>query len=171
MTFYRSLCGGSISYLSSSVPLFLWITFPCLCVVTSVRCGSVFSLFGCSSILVLFMWFGFFFFKQKTAKEMRISDWSSDVCSSDLPYSLANVSFRRQVPEMDQLCAQGFKRWPSRAARRAPDGTNRNWSPPPARPRSPRHRPETARRWPQQSSSSRYRNRQSERRGGKKCVR
>src|SRR3546814_17762203 len=29
----------------------------------------------------------FFFFKQKTAYEMRISDWSSDVCSSDLPTS------------------------------------------------------------------------------------
>src|SRR3546814_4357998 len=28
----------------------------------------------------------FFFFKQKTAYEMRISDWSSDVCSSDLPF-------------------------------------------------------------------------------------
>src|SRR3546814_3102991 len=33
--------------------------------------------------LLLFM-FCFFFFKQKTAYEMRISDWSSDVCSSDL---------------------------------------------------------------------------------------
>src|SRR3546814_6826426 len=33
----------------------------------------------------------FFFFKQKTAYEMRISDWSSDVCSSDL--SLGNFSF------------------------------------------------------------------------------
>src|SRR3546814_4014808 len=32
----------------------------------------------------LFMWCIFFFFKQKTAYEMRISDWSSDVCSSDL---------------------------------------------------------------------------------------
>src|SRR3546814_3413520 len=30
------------------------------------------------------MFDGFFFFKQKTAYEMRISDWSSDVCSSDL---------------------------------------------------------------------------------------
>src|SRR3546814_5749455 len=30
------------------------------------------------------VWFFFFFFKQKTAYEMRISDWSSDVCSSDL---------------------------------------------------------------------------------------
>src|SRR3546814_4548786 len=28
--------------------------------------------------------FWFFFFKQKTAYELRISDWSSDVCSSDL---------------------------------------------------------------------------------------
>src|SRR3546814_3619298 len=32
--------------------------------------------------------FYFFFFKQKTAYEMRISDWSSDVCSSDLPFSI-----------------------------------------------------------------------------------
>src|SRR3546814_14570021 len=30
------------------------------------------------------MWLVFFFVKQKTAYEMRISDWSSDVCSSDL---------------------------------------------------------------------------------------
>src|SRR3546814_3814861 len=30
-----------------------------------------------------------FFFKQKTAYEMRISDWSSDVCSSDLRYAAA----------------------------------------------------------------------------------
>src|SRR3546814_7686819 len=35
------------------------------------------STFGCEV-------FFFFFFKQKTAYEMRISDWSSDVCSSDL---------------------------------------------------------------------------------------
>src|SRR3546814_2127730 len=31
----------------------------------------------------------FFFFKQKTAYEVRISDWSSDVCSSDLDQSFA----------------------------------------------------------------------------------
>src|SRR3546814_5446420 len=44
-----------------------------------------------------------FFFKQKTAYEMRISDWSSDVCSSDLlgfdhpwfPKSWLRRSFRR----------------------------------------------------------------------------
>src|SRR3546814_489609 len=33
----------------------------------------------------------FFFFKQKTAYEMRISDWSSDVCSSDLFYYEATM--------------------------------------------------------------------------------
>src|SRR3546814_9580903 len=32
----------------------------------------------------------FFFFKQKTAYEMRISDWSSDVCSSDLVWPPVN---------------------------------------------------------------------------------
>src|SRR3546814_9351490 len=32
----------------------------------------------------------FFFYKQKTAYEMRISDWSSDVCSSDLTLSVAD---------------------------------------------------------------------------------
>src|SRR3546814_5610303 len=35
----------------------------------------------------------FFFFQQKTAYEMRISDWSSDVCSSDL--SLLPMDFPR----------------------------------------------------------------------------
>src|SRR3546814_816759 len=35
--------------------------------------------------------FLFFFFKQKTAYEMRISDWSSDVCSSDPPGPLAGL--------------------------------------------------------------------------------
>src|SRR3546814_17735409 len=39
------------------------------------------------------MAFFFFFFKQKTAYEMRISDWSSDVCSSDL------LGFTAGLPE------------------------------------------------------------------------
>src|SRR3546814_10729805 len=34
--------------------------------------------------LCCYIMYIFFFFKQKTAYEMRISDWSSDVCSSDL---------------------------------------------------------------------------------------
>src|SRR3546814_12264822 len=39
----------------------------------------------------------FIFFKQKTAYEMRISDWSSDVCSSDL--ILPQMPLRQQVGE------------------------------------------------------------------------
>src|SRR3546814_6420077 len=35
----------------------------------------------------------FVFFRQKTAYEMRISDWSSDVCSSDLPWGMAKLNF------------------------------------------------------------------------------
>src|SRR3546814_16967501 len=35
-------------------------------------------------VVLVFGYFVVFFFKQKTAYEMRISDWSSDVCSSDL---------------------------------------------------------------------------------------
>src|SRR3546814_3256327 len=38
-------------------------------------------------MMVVFIFFNvFLFFKQKTANDMRISDWSSDVCSSDLNY-------------------------------------------------------------------------------------
>src|SRR3546814_6052722 len=40
---------------------------------------------GDALMTVMMVWWSFFFFfKQKTAYEMRISDWSSDVCSSDL---------------------------------------------------------------------------------------
>src|SRR3546814_4666484 len=38
--------------------------------------------------MLLCVYLGLFFFKQKTAYEMRISDWSSDVCSSDLLHQL-----------------------------------------------------------------------------------
>src|SRR3546814_4455601 len=42
-----------------------------------------------------------FFFKQKTAYEMRISDWSSDVCSSDLALRLAALELHlRQAPAL-----------------------------------------------------------------------
>src|SRR3546814_6202645 len=47
-----------------------------LCLRNSVYAPSLISFFDCL----------FFFFKQKTAYEMRISDWSSDVCSSDLSH-------------------------------------------------------------------------------------
>src|SRR3546814_8225448 len=45
----------------------------------------------------------FFFFKQKTAYEMRISDWSSDVCSSDLFLGRFAGAVGRGVQIKDQL--------------------------------------------------------------------
>src|SRR3546814_6363583 len=52
-------------------------------VVGSLRCSiiGIHCHLECSLYVVVF-----FFFKQKTAYDMRISDWSSDVCSSDLNY-------------------------------------------------------------------------------------
>src|SRR3546814_5203293 len=50
--------------------------------------------------------FGVFFFKQKTAYEMRISDWSSDVCSSDLM-----AGKRVGVPEWAQTAAVYTRGW------------------------------------------------------------
>src|SRR3546814_2563425 len=57
---------------------------------------------------VLCCCFVFFFFKQKTAYEMRISDWSSDVCSSDLPGAQGLVEHglaQRQLPRVRRLHA------------------------------------------------------------------
>src|SRR3546814_3570892 len=49
-------------------------------------------------VFVLILLIFFFFFKQKTAYEMRISDWSSDVCSSDLYRSRRRPAERRRAP-------------------------------------------------------------------------
>src|SRR3546814_5674293 len=47
------------------------------------------------SIVYLVSFFAFFFyFKQKTAYEVRISDWSSDVCSSDLTVHAKGIQIR-----------------------------------------------------------------------------
>src|SRR3546814_2886724 len=43
----------------------------------------------------------FFFFKQKTAYEMRISDWSSDVCSSDLSMAMRGPKIDTIVFDLD----------------------------------------------------------------------
>src|SRR3546814_6744932 len=51
-------------------------------------------LYGCTVVLLMIFCLFFFFFKQKTAYEMRISDWSSDVCSSDLQEELAPLASR-----------------------------------------------------------------------------
>src|SRR3546814_7965466 len=66
----------------------------------------------------------FFFFNENTAYEMRISDWSSDVCSSDLPscYRPAGptVCGDAAIWVASSFCNRSVI-WPSRAARTAPD--------------------------------------------------
>src|SRR3546814_19449404 len=49
-----------------------------------------------------------FFYKQKTAYEMRISDWSSDVCSSDLDLALHPLQFTQYG--LERLRAAGIAR-------------------------------------------------------------
>src|SRR3546814_3751332 len=62
----------------------------------------------------------FFFFKQKTAYEMRISDWSSDVCSSDLPIERVHVTdYTRRIVELPPGGRRGFIRRAS--TQRSPD--------------------------------------------------
>src|SRR3546814_10788281 len=68
------------------------------------------------------LFFFFFFFKQKTAYEMRISDWSSDVCSSDLGFRPQPDRRRAMVaPDHGQLRASGLvspdaqRDWPAGA--------------------------------------------------------
>src|SRR3546814_3577371 len=60
--------------------------------VSSTTCGE-------ASILLMF----FFFFKQKTAYEMRISDWSSDVCSSDLIFLSENAEYHAAKERQGQV--------------------------------------------------------------------
>src|SRR3546814_9156352 len=72
----------------------------------------------------------FFFFKQKTAYEMRISDWSSDVCSSDLagphrdPDDFGQPQ-RRRRPIGRQARATADRRRPYSRRARAHQGRDR----------------------------------------------
>src|SRR3546814_9753512 len=73
--------------------------------------------------LYIFVFYYFFFFKQKTAYEMRISDWSSDVCSSDLAVLnrlslnaprnwVANIGRNLRLPRsLRDACMWGYSRY------------------------------------------------------------
>src|SRR3546814_6169050 len=61
------------------------------------------------------MYFVFFFFKQKTAYEMRISDWSSDVCSSDLPDRVGGRTRRTGARRGAGRCGAGDRMARTRA--------------------------------------------------------
>src|SRR3546814_3298772 len=69
-----------------------------------VSCVCVYVVDNSLSLVCSFSWFLliFFFFKQKTAYEMRISDWSSDVCSSDL---------KKRPPNFSTRCASSSACW------------------------------------------------------------
>src|SRR3546814_1135365 len=79
----------------------------------------------------------FFFFKQKTAYEMRISDWSSDVCSSDLARSRTPYTDKWHRPECWRRrekrrrrrhgCGRRDRRSAARAAIRWSARRNRQW--------------------------------------------
>src|SRR3546814_6809705 len=85
----------------------------------------------------------FFFFKQKTAYEMRISDWSSDVCSSDLS-------------RHHWASADAFVVTPSRSERSGPDAAGGGAG--------------AAKSGPTAQADSISAERSEERRVGKECV-
>src|SRR3546814_8135730 len=63
--------------------------------------------------IFIYIFVFFFFFKQKTAYEMRISDWSSDVCSSDLRGSAECCATPCSVYRAAANGLAGFRRFPS----------------------------------------------------------
>src|SRR3546814_3521450 len=78
--------------------------------------------------MVLLFYDLFFFFKQMTAYEMRISDWSSDVCSSDLcsqrgracaKYTLIRQKTGKSGDGRRSHLAQGIKRYTRKALPRS----------------------------------------------------
>src|SRR3546814_4094334 len=68
---------------------------------------------------IIYVYFFFFFFKQKTAYEMRISDWSSDVCASDLVLSGAVNVVRRNAHVAAHPAANAIARRPPSTPRKS----------------------------------------------------
>src|SRR3546814_7646811 len=64
-----------------------------------------------------------FFFKQKTAYEMRISDWSSDVCSSDLPHN----QHQRETATMASGTRKQIRWTASTRRRKRKEARRRRW--------------------------------------------
>src|SRR3546814_3240549 len=87
----------------------------------------------CCILFSFVVFFCFFFFKQKTAYEMRISDWSSDVCSSDLLQQCRLQPHRTRIPHLGflhQVARQGIGRSEERRVGKECVSTCRSrWSP------------------------------------------
>src|SRR3546814_8080248 len=113
-----------ISYIS--IDAFLWCVVVILIVLFVFLSVSIISVRCLVSCLYAVRFFdGFFFFKQKTAYELRISDWSSDVCSSDLMGVVGATGDHTQVlaPTSNQPAVQ-----PAVASHRQDDEQpNRTW--------------------------------------------
>src|SRR3546814_4856572 len=98
-------------------------------------CPSLFDCFiifisDCYYNVVYYILYFFFFFKQKTAYEMRISDWSSDVCSSDLKSGLGNSSIISAMRLRGGACTNVLKRSEERRVGKECVSTCRSrWSP------------------------------------------
>src|SRR6187455_369241 len=81
---------------------------------------------GCLVVLLLLPLF-FFFFKQKTAYEMVMSDWSSDVCSSDLCCDARDAALNRAAaPELRNSCRRSEER---RVGKECSSPCRSRWSP------------------------------------------
>src|SRR3546814_13064947 len=76
-----------------------------------------------SNVTVRRIWF-VFFFKQKTAYELRISDWSSDVCSSDLHDNACPACFCRIARPCRLYDHSPFRFWRLPAPPRIPDSAH-----------------------------------------------
>src|SRR3546814_1382231 len=88
-----------------------------LCLIIVIMC-----LFSCC----------FFFFKQKTAYEMRISDWSSDVCSSDLdavPQGHRQQGHRRRRLSVGDGGAEAHRSEERRVGKECVSTCRSRWSP------------------------------------------
>src|SRR3546814_16013052 len=119
----------------------------------------------------------FFFFKQKTAYEMRISDWSSDVCSSDLKKDIRDALTRlsedleTRAAELSEVASgwriqvrRDYAEWVARLYQEKPPRLSRA-----ARNAGPDLLSPTGHAW-RDRRRARCRDRSEERRVGKECV-
>src|SRR3546814_6532262 len=95
---YRVLCYICMSHINNICLIY------CLVYVIYVLSYSCFVLYLNNYSLLLSN--VFFFFKQKTAYEMRISDWSSDVCSSDLADVVIDNAHRIPASDIEAIVSR-----------------------------------------------------------------
>src|SRR3546814_12519092 len=123
-------------------------------------CLVSYSMLALSSFFLSFV---LFFFKQKTAYEMRISDWSSDVCSSDLYSHACRAAAALRLPPQPASRSRSS----SSSSSHKPQATSHSHHAHPSRPPRTHRSPAAA----AGGRCARARGRSEERRVGKACVR